>query len=111
MKKKFIVRSSYRYQISIFKNVVFDVWFLIFTACGLVVYLFCKKYGKISVLYTPSTVGHNYLTSQVIFMNSLCSKLTQSKVKFTQALSGIPTLLSEYLYPQCTLSIKATKFN
>src|SRR5574337_150118 len=53
-----------------YKVLAFGVWCLGFADCGFGVVWLVKNSAKVSDLSTESTIGSNYLTSQVIFINS-----------------------------------------
>ncbi len=67
--------------------------------------------GKIAGLYALYTALLRYLTNQVFFVRSLCTKLEQLMSAYRHPKLGIYNLLGFKLYPLSTVPINNTNLN
>ena len=89
-------------------NLVFGVWCLIFAGCGITGYSWWIRLVKALGFQTFSTIGSNYLTSQVLFMPKLLARITRAKDGFSQPNYRANYLLAAFFSPLSTLPITKT---
>lgn len=83
---------------------------LIFNVCGLAVYKLVKSLCRTCIFCTESTTIPKYLTSQVFFIRSLYTPITQPLASFKQTVSYTYHLLLIGLSPLYTTPNINTKY-